>query len=396
MRTSASRLVAPSPAPRRTSRSRSSAAARRLPTSTSVRAGSSPAANRRATAASNSVVLPVPGPPTIRSGPASCAGRAAPPRPRPARARAAGRAARARERALPSCEGCNHAAPTVPRRDSDAQAVEASTDIDRPGQPAGSGAVSVLNVHLFGPDDGRPVVALHGVTGHARRWAVLAEQLPELRLVAVDLRGHGHSPKTPPWGFEQHVADVLAVMDDHGLDRAPLIGHSFGGAIALHLARAAPGPRREAGARRPRNRPRPERRAADRDRRLRGRVLPRPGGGAGGARGAVGGRRGRAGRRGAGAEPRPGRGRPVAVPLVDARGRRRVERDGPSRDHSRRRTCRPCSCPRPRSTTSTRPGSSACGPSWVSGSSSSEMDTAHMVYLEQPAETAAAIREFLG
>jgi len=100
--------------------------------------------------------------------------------------------------------------------------------------------VSVLNVHLFGPDDGRPVVALHGVTGHAHRWGVLAEQLPELRLVAVDLRGHGRSPKTPPWGFEQHVADVLAVMDDHGLERAPLIGHSFGGAIALHLAKAAP------------------------------------------------------------------------------------------------------------------------------------------------------------
>jgi lipase len=100
--------------------------------------------------------------------------------------------------------------------------------------------VSALNVHLFGPDDGRPVVALHGVTGHARRWGVLAEHLPELRMVAVDLRGHGHSPKTPPWGFEQHVADVLAVMDDHGLERAPLIGHSFGGAIALHVAAAAP------------------------------------------------------------------------------------------------------------------------------------------------------------
>ena len=60
--------------------------------------------------------------------------------------------------------------------------------------------MSALHVHLFGPDDGRPVVALHGVTGHARRWAVLAEQLPELRLIAVDLRGHGHSPKTPAVG----------------------------------------------------------------------------------------------------------------------------------------------------------------------------------------------------
>lgn len=100
--------------------------------------------------------------------------------------------------------------------------------------------MSALHVHVFGPDDGRPVLALHGVTGHALRWAVLAEQLPELRVFAVDLRGHGHSPWTPPWGFEQHVADAVSVLDAHGLDRVPVLGHSFGGAIALHLARAAP------------------------------------------------------------------------------------------------------------------------------------------------------------
>ena len=60
--------------------------------------------------------------------------------------------------------------------------------------------------------------------------------MPGLRFLAVDLRGHGSSPKTPPWGFEQHVADVIAVMDDHGLERVPVVAHSFGGAIALHLA----------------------------------------------------------------------------------------------------------------------------------------------------------------
>lgn len=91
---------------------------------------------------------------------------------------------------------------------------------------------------MFG--DGRPVLALHGVTGHGARWRVLAEHLPELRLLGPDLRGHGRSPWTPPWGFEQHVADVLGVLDHLGLDRVPVIGHSFGGAIAVHLAHAAP------------------------------------------------------------------------------------------------------------------------------------------------------------
>lgn len=97
-----------------------------------------------------------------------------------------------------------------------------------------------LNVHIYGPDGGVPVLALHGVTGHGARWRVLAEALPHVRFVAVDLRGHGRSPWTPPWNIEQHVADALAVLDDLGLDRVAVAGHSFGGAIALHLAHAAP------------------------------------------------------------------------------------------------------------------------------------------------------------
>jgi lipase len=97
--------------------------------------------------------------------------------------------------------------------------------------------VSILNVHTYG--DGRPVLALHGVTGHGLRWRVLAAELPEIQLVAVDLRGHGRSPWTPPWGLEQHVTDVLDTLDHMGLARVPVIGHSFGGAVALHLAHAA-------------------------------------------------------------------------------------------------------------------------------------------------------------
>ncbi|MCX6462418.1 MAG: alpha/beta hydrolase [Pseudonocardiales bacterium] len=97
-----------------------------------------------------------------------------------------------------------------------------------------------LHVHPHGPADGTPVLALHGVTGHARRWPVLAAALPGVRLVGVDLRGHGHSPWAPPWGIEQHVADVVATLDALGLGRVPVLGHSFGGAIAVHLARTAP------------------------------------------------------------------------------------------------------------------------------------------------------------
>lgn len=110
------------------------------------------------------------------------------------------------------------------------------------GSPGTIGAVTnpPLHVRSFGPDDGVPALALHGVTGHSARWRVLAEALPAVRLLAVDLRGHGRSPWTPPWGIEQHVVDALAVLDDLGLRRVAVVGHSFGGAISVHLARSAP------------------------------------------------------------------------------------------------------------------------------------------------------------
>jgi lipase len=100
--------------------------------------------------------------------------------------------------------------------------------------------VTGLHVSTFGAADGQPVLALHGVTGHSGRWWVLAEALPELHLIAVDLRGHGRSPWTPPWHIEQHVSDALHVLDELGLARVVVLGHSYGGAIAVHLARTAP------------------------------------------------------------------------------------------------------------------------------------------------------------
>lgn len=97
-----------------------------------------------------------------------------------------------------------------------------------------------LHVHLAGDPDGPPVLALHGVTGHGLRFRPLTGALPALRWLGVDLRGHGRSPWVPPWNLEQHVADALGVLDAHGIDRAAVVGHSFGGAIATHLARTAP------------------------------------------------------------------------------------------------------------------------------------------------------------
>ncbi|WP_224390383.1 alpha/beta hydrolase [Pseudonocardia sp. ICBG1293] len=97
-----------------------------------------------------------------------------------------------------------------------------------------------LHVHHAGDPAGPPVLAVHGVTGHGLRWRPLVTALPRLRWITVDVRGHGRSTWAPPWNLERHVADLVEVLDAEGVGRAAVVGHSFGGAIATHLARTAP------------------------------------------------------------------------------------------------------------------------------------------------------------
>ena len=99
----------------------------------------------------------------------------------------------------------------------------------------------MLEVSRFGANDGAPLLALHGVTGYGGRWLPLAERgLPERRWLAVDLRGHGRSTWDAPWTAETHVADLLETLDAEGVEQCDVLGHSFGGLLAAHLAAAAP------------------------------------------------------------------------------------------------------------------------------------------------------------
>lgn len=102
--------------------------------------------------------------------------------------------------------------------------------------------MSILNVHTFGDPDGEPLLAIHGITGHGRRFRRLAvEAWPHRRTVAVDLRGHGRSLYDGPWSISRHVADVIDTLDSLGIDDTDLIGHSYGGVIGFHLLAGSPG-----------------------------------------------------------------------------------------------------------------------------------------------------------
>ena len=93
-----------------------------------------------------------------------------------------------------------------------------------------------LRVRLLSQGSGPPVLLLHGSSLSAAAWAPLFPKLRHLRLLAVDLPGHGLSDPTV---FRQgHVRDYARriiddVIDALDLDQVPVIGHSLGGMFAL-------------------------------------------------------------------------------------------------------------------------------------------------------------------
>lgn len=100
-----------------------------------------------------------------------------------------------------------------------------------------------LAVRSHGRGDGVPVIALHGWRDNAATFEKLAPLLPALRIVAIDMPGHGLSSWRDADGeyyIWSYIEEVLAVVDALGLTRFNLLGHSMGGAIASLLAGLMP------------------------------------------------------------------------------------------------------------------------------------------------------------
>lgn len=95
----------------------------------------------------------------------------------------------------------------------------------------------------WGPADGKRVLAVHGWLDNAASFDHLAPRLPGLRLVALDLPGHGHSSHAPPgvlYPFVDYVAAVHQVVAALGWDRLSLIGHSLGAGVTSIFAGTFP------------------------------------------------------------------------------------------------------------------------------------------------------------
>jgi lipase len=100
----------------------------------------------------------------------------------------------------------------------------------------------LLHLHEWGERAAPPLVCLHGVTGHGRRFRRLAEErlAERFRVLAPDLRGHGHSDREPPWTLRANLAGVLETVAAAGVGSAVWLGHSYGGRLILELAALEP------------------------------------------------------------------------------------------------------------------------------------------------------------
>jgi pimeloyl-ACP methyl ester carboxylesterase len=102
--------------------------------------------------------------------------------------------------------------------------------------------INGLETYYAVQGQGAPVVLLHG-------WGTSSQSLTPLcgalatsfHVLAVDLPGFGWSQPPPSaWGAQEYAGHILRLMREVGIDRAALVGHSFGGRVAIALAAAEP------------------------------------------------------------------------------------------------------------------------------------------------------------
>ncbi len=98
----------------------------------------------------------------------------------------------------------------------------------------------MMNVVLTGPEDGSPVILIHGFPESHRTWREIAKRLGDrFLLIMPDLRGVGESDRPQDvrdYATDTLVADIFALADALGIDRFALVGHDWGGAIAWAAA----------------------------------------------------------------------------------------------------------------------------------------------------------------
>jgi len=88
-----------------------------------------------------------------------------------------------------------------------------------------------------GGDQYKPaVIMIHGAGGDHLSWPPEMRRLPDYRVFAIDLPGHGKTAGPGFQSIEDYARSVIGLLDSSGLSRVVIVGYSMGGAIALSLA----------------------------------------------------------------------------------------------------------------------------------------------------------------
>lgn len=114
-----------------------------------------------------------------------------------------------------------------------------------PGEPGDATFASIEGVRVRYVDQGTgsPVVLIHGFASSLETWTAVMPALVAHghRVIALDLRGFGWTDRPPgDYSSEAQARLVLGLMDQLGVERAAIVGHSYGAGVTLRLALLAP------------------------------------------------------------------------------------------------------------------------------------------------------------
>ena len=82
------------------------------------------------------------------------------------------------------------------------------------------------------------MIVLHGLFGSGKNWRSFARSIVnDFQIWMPDARNHGESPHAETMSYKEMAEDVVCFLDNNGLERIMLLGHSMGGKTAckLHL-----------------------------------------------------------------------------------------------------------------------------------------------------------------
>ncbi len=89
--------------------------------------------------------------------------------------------------------------------------------------------------------EGVPLVIVHGLYGASDNWVSIAKVLAtDFEVFLIDQRNHGRSPHSVEHNYKLMVQDLYQFLENQGIEKAVLIGHSMGGKTVMHFAKKYP------------------------------------------------------------------------------------------------------------------------------------------------------------